>query len=141
MAEAPVARNVEVGSVLANLDVSRAWLVDPVTGRDGPGEIVVRDGILEAVTWLEGDEADGITPDGIIVAPGFIDLHTHLREPGNEDAETIASGLAAAGHGGFTVVCADGRIKVLRVKPADGPKGAAGEFAANAKLTPGTRLS
>jgi methionyl-tRNA formyltransferase len=42
---------------------------------------------------------------------------------------------------GFTVVCADGRIKVLRVKPADGPKGAAGEFAANAKLTPGTRLS
>jgi methionyl-tRNA formyltransferase len=42
---------------------------------------------------------------------------------------------------GFTVVCADGRIKVLRVKPADGPKGAAGEFAAKAKLTPGTRLS
>ena len=42
---------------------------------------------------------------------------------------------------GFTVVCADGRIKVLRVKPADGPKGAAGEFAAKANLTPGTRLS
>ena len=42
---------------------------------------------------------------------------------------------------GFTVVCADGRIEVLRVKPADGPKVAAGEFAANAKLNPGTRLS
>jgi dihydroorotase len=40
------------------------------------------------------------------VAPGFIDLHAHLREPGNEDAETIASGLAAAAHGGFTTVCA-----------------------------------
>ncbi len=42
---------------------------------------------------------------------------------------------------GFTVVCADGRIKVLRVKPADGPKCAAGEFATNAKLNLGTRLS
>ncbi len=40
------------------------------------------------------------------MAPGFIDLHAHLREPGNEDAETIASGLAAAAHGGFTTVCA-----------------------------------
>jgi len=42
---------------------------------------------------------------------------------------------------GFTVVCADGRIKVLRVKPADGPKCAAGEFATNAKLNLGTRLT
>jgi dihydroorotase len=40
------------------------------------------------------------------VAPGFLDLHVHLREPGNEDAETVASGLAAAAHGGFTTVCA-----------------------------------
>ena len=40
------------------------------------------------------------------MAPGFIDLHAHLREPGNEDAETVASGLAAAAHGGFTTVCA-----------------------------------
>ena len=46
------------------------------------------------------------TPDGVVVAPGFIDLHAHLREPGNEDAETVASGLAAAAHGGFTTVCA-----------------------------------
>ena len=58
------------------------------------------------MTWLSGAEADGIGPDGVVVAPGFIDLHAHLREPGNEDAETVASGLAAAGHGGFTTVCA-----------------------------------
>ncbi len=45
-------------------------------------------------------------PRGVVVAPGFIDLHVHLREPGNEDAETVASGLAAAAHGGFTTVCA-----------------------------------
>ena len=89
-----------------DLEISRAWLVDPAAGREGPGEIVVRDGTLEALTWLEGDEADGIDPTGVIVAPGFIDLHTHLREPGNEDAETIATGLAAAAHGGFTTVCA-----------------------------------
>jgi dihydroorotase len=89
-----------------DLEISRAWLVDPVAGQQGPGEIVVRGGVLEAVTWLSGAEADGIGPEGVVVAPGFIDLHVHLREPGNEDAETVASGLAAAGHGGFTTVCA-----------------------------------
>ncbi len=91
---------------MTDLDIGRAWLVDPAAGREGPGEIVVRDGILEAVTWLDGAEADGIDPDGVVVTPGFIDLHAHLREPGNEDAETVASGLAAAAHGGFTTVCA-----------------------------------
>ncbi len=90
---------------MTDLEISRAWLVDPAAGREGPGEIVVRDGILEAVTWLTGGEADDISAEGVVVAPGFIDLHTHLREPGNEDAETVATGLAAAAHGGFTTVC------------------------------------
>ena len=89
-----------------DLEISRAWLVDPSVEREGPGEIVVRGGEVQAVTWLEGEEARGITADGVVVAPGFIDLHTHLREPGNEDAETVATGLAAAAHGGFTTVCA-----------------------------------
>ena len=91
---------------MTDLDLSRVWLVDPAQGREGPGELVVVDGILETVTWLEGAEADGIDPTGVVVAPGFVDLHAHLREPGNEDAETVASGLAAAAHGGFTTVCA-----------------------------------
>ncbi|MBI2777820.1 MAG: dihydroorotase [Chloroflexi bacterium] len=91
---------------LADLEISRAWLVDPASGREGPGEIVVERGILEAVTWLQGAEAEGIDASGVVIAPGFIDLHAHLREPGNEDAETVASGLAAAAHGGFTTVCA-----------------------------------
>lgn len=90
---------------LADIDISRAWLVDPASGREGPGEIVVADGILESVTWLDGVDADGIDALGVVVAPGFIDLHAHFREPGNEDAETIATGLAAAAHGGFTTVC------------------------------------
>ena len=46
------------------------------------------------------------TPSGLVVCPGFIDLHTHLREPGREDKETIATGTRAAAAGGFTAVCA-----------------------------------
>lgn len=94
-----------VGARLADLEITRAWLVDPASGREGPGEIVVTDGILEAVTWLEGREAEGVDASGVIVAPGFLDLHAHFREPGNEDAESVATGLAAAAHGGFTAVC------------------------------------
>jgi dihydroorotase len=94
-----------IGVPLADLEISRAWLVDPATGREGPGEIVVTDGILEAITWLEGAEAEGVDAAGVVIAPGFLDLHAHFREPGNEDAETIATGLAAAAHGGFTAVC------------------------------------
>jgi dihydroorotase len=94
-----------VGARLADLEITRAWLVDPASGREGPGEIVVTDGMLEAVTWLVGAEADGVDASGVIVAPGFIDLHAHFREPGNEDAETISTGLAAAAHGGFSAVC------------------------------------
>jgi dihydroorotase len=100
-----VAAGSTIGTVVADLEISRAWLVDPGSGREGPGEIVVTDGVLEAVTWLDADEADGIDDAGVIVAPGFVDLHVHFREPGNEDAETVATGLAAAAHGGFTTVC------------------------------------
>ena len=90
-----------------DLDISGAWVVDPATGRQGAADIVVRDGLLEAVTWLEPAADAAVASDvGIVVAPGFIDLHAHLREPGNELAETIATGLAAAAHGGFTTVCA-----------------------------------
>lgn len=92
----------EVGSRV-DLDLRDAWLVDPASGREGPGELVIREGILESVVWLHGGAGRG---DGIVVAPGFIDLHAHLREPGGEAAETIDSGLAAAAHGGFTTVCA-----------------------------------
>jgi dihydroorotase len=96
----------EVGRMVAELDLSAVWAVDPASGREGPADLVVRDGRLESLMWLEGSDAEGIDETGVVVAPGFIDLHAHLREPGNEDAETVASGLAAAAHGGFTTVCA-----------------------------------
>ncbi len=104
MAELVGAR--DVGEIVVDLEISRAWLVDPASGREGPGELVVTNGVIEAMTWLEGEDATGVDERGIVVAPGLVDLHAHLREPGGEDAETIASGLAAAAHGGFTTVCA-----------------------------------
>ena len=95
-----------VGRVVAELDLSAVWAVDPGAGREGPADLVIRDGMIQSVTWLEGADAEGIDANGVVVTPGFIDVHAHLREPGHEDAETVASGLAAAAHGGFTTVCA-----------------------------------
>jgi dihydroorotase len=89
-----------------DLEVSGAWPVDPAAGREGPADLVIESGRIATVTWLDGDDAAGIDDQGIVVAPGFLDLHAHLREPGGTAAETIASGLEAAAHGGFTAVCA-----------------------------------
>ncbi|HEX7431795.1 MAG TPA: dihydroorotase [Candidatus Limnocylindrales bacterium] len=94
----------KIGEKVGRFELEKAWLVDPASGREGPGEIVVTDGVLESVVWLEGEEAAGVTDAGVVVAPGFLDLHAHFREPGFEDAETVATGLAAAAHGGYTSV-------------------------------------
>ena len=98
MSEAADVNEVADGLVL------RGWAVDPAAGREGPAELQVREGILERVTWLEGAAAEGLGPDGTLLLPGLVDIHAHFREPGNEDAETVATGQAAAGHGGFTTV-------------------------------------
>ncbi len=94
----------KIGETVERFELEKAWLVDPVSGREGPGEIVVVDGVLESVNWLEGVDADDVTAEGVVVAPGFFDLHAHFREPGFEDAETVATGCAAAAHGGYTAV-------------------------------------
>ena len=133
--------------LVAELDLSSVWAVDPATGREGPADIVVRDGRLETVTWLEGSDADGVDASGVVVAPGFIDLHVHLREPGNEDAETIASGLAAAAHGGFTTVCAmpntdpplDEPGVLARIRGAAAASGSPVELLAYGAVTAGRR--
>ena len=97
------ATGAAVGSLITR--TVRGWAVDPAAAREGAAELEVSDGVLRRVTWLEGAAADGITAGGTLIAPGFVDLHAHFREPGNEDAETVATGLAAAAHGGFTTVC------------------------------------
>jgi dihydroorotase len=80
-------------------------LVDPVSGRDETGDLAIVGGRIAALEALPAN-AVRVAGTGMVAAPGFCDLHTHLREPGGEGAETIASGTRAAAHGGFTTVCA-----------------------------------
>ena len=82
-------------------------LIDPASKFDGTADVLVADGLVQEVgNNLSPAGAEVISIEGGIVAPGFVDLHVHLREPGREDEETIASGSAAAARGGFTAICA-----------------------------------
>jgi dihydroorotase len=82
--------------------------IDPSQFLDGPGDLLVRDGRIEALGQVTAvpEDAERVDVDGLVVAPGFIDLHVHLREPGDEHKETIRSGALAAVAGGFTTVWA-----------------------------------
>jgi dihydroorotase len=82
----------------------RGWAVDPASGRQGAAEVMIHGGIVTRLTWFTGVAAEGFGPGGTLILPGLVDLHAHFREPGNEDAETVATGMAAAAHGGFTTV-------------------------------------
>ncbi|MDQ3689431.1 MAG: dihydroorotase [Chloroflexota bacterium] len=80
-------------------------VIDPHQASDTVRDVAVLDGFLaDPATLPPGTER--LDCAGLIAAPGFCDLHTHLREPGGEDAETIGSGTRAAARGGFTTVCA-----------------------------------
>ncbi|HEX2058234.1 MAG TPA: dihydroorotase [Actinomycetota bacterium] len=80
-------------------------VVDPASGRDEIGDVLIQDGVVSRTGAAPGD-AEVIDVIGLVVAPGFVDLHTHLREPGREDEETVATASAAAAAGGYTAVCA-----------------------------------
>jgi dihydroorotase len=82
-------------------------VVDPSTGLDGPFDILLHGGKIAAI-GAKLDVVPGRTIDvtGLVVVPGLIDMHVHLREPGYEAKETIATGARAAAKGGFTTVCA-----------------------------------
>jgi dihydroorotase len=81
-------------------------IIDPAQDVDITGDILVRDGVIESCgPSASADGATVIRGDGLVATPGFIDIHTHLREPGFEDKETIATGTAAAARGGFTTLC------------------------------------
>ena len=89
---------------MSNLLLKGGRIVDPANGVDTIGDLLVADGVIErAGTGIEAD-AETIECSGMVVAPGFVDMHVHLREPGDEHKETIASGTMAAAAGGFTAV-------------------------------------
>jgi dihydroorotase len=83
-------------------------VIDPSRNSDGIADVLVVDGRIAAVGRNIGlpDGAQVHDATGKVVAPGLIDVHVHLREPGFEDLETIATGAAAAAAGGFSAVCA-----------------------------------
>jgi dihydroorotase len=83
-------------------------VIDPAQQRDETADVLLRDGKVVAVgpSLDAPDDARVLDAAGLVVAPGLIDLHVHLREPGQEHKETIATGARAAAAGGFTAVCA-----------------------------------
>lgn len=87
-----------------------ARLIDPAAGRDEYADVLIQDGMVAAVESAGKGKAAGkvesLDCDGLVVAPGFVDLHTHLRQPGGEDRETVTSGTRAAAVGGYTAVSA-----------------------------------
>lgn len=87
--------------------LSRGRVVDPSRGLDETLDVLLRDGVVvkvdERIAAPRGAEV--VDAEGLVVAPGFVDLHAHFREPGQEHKETIATGSRAAAAGGFTTVC------------------------------------
>ena len=84
-------------------------VIDPAQKLDAECDILLRDGKIAEIApagKIRGSAAQTFDARGLIVAPGFIDLHVHLREPGQSHKETIATGTAAAAAGGFTTICA-----------------------------------
>jgi dihydroorotase len=93
-------------------------VIDPASGRDEVADLLVLDGrIVEGTAPKRGSPVREIDATGLIVAPGLIDMHVHLREPGGTQKETIASGSRAAAVGGFTSIVAMPNTN----PPADGP--------------------
>jgi dihydroorotase len=81
-------------------------LIDPLSGRDEQTDIHIVDGVIQRIgQQLSVPGVQVISVQGKVIAPGFIDMHVHFREPGFEHKETIETGTAAAAAGGFTAVC------------------------------------
>ena len=89
--------------------IRNGYVIDPAQGTNTGKSLFIEDGrVVGLMSHNDNvpENAEVVDATGLIVAPGFIDMHVHLREPGQEYKETIASGAAAAVAGGFTTVCA-----------------------------------
>jgi dihydroorotase len=95
------------------LRISNGRILDPASGADAQLDVLIEGDKISSVgpaaeisqRLAQGGAVETIDARGLIVAPGFIDLHCHLREPGGEASETIETGTRAAARGGFTAVC------------------------------------
>lgn len=86
--------------------LKNARIIDPVTGRDENLDLLLVDGTIDKMgKSLSSTSAETMDLTGKVIAPGFMDMHVHLREPGFEHKETILTGCSAAAAGGFTAVC------------------------------------
>jgi len=88
-----------------SLLIQNGRVVDPSQRLDSKVDLLIEDGAIADVGRKLRSNGDVIDATGLVVVPGFIDLHTHLREPGHEHKETIATGTRAAVAGGYTAVC------------------------------------
>jgi dihydroorotase len=92
--------------------IKNGRVIDPASGTDGVADVLIVGGKIAGVApslsppVLHGESIELFDAGGLVVTPGFIDMHVHLREPGFEHAETIESGARAAAAGGFTSICA-----------------------------------
>src|SRR6185436_11868650 len=89
-----------------NVLITGGRLIDPSQSLDATMDLLIEDGTIARVDKKIKANVKTIDATGLVVTPGFIDLHTHLREPGQEHKETIATGTRAAVAGGYTAVCA-----------------------------------
>ena len=91
---------------MKSLLIKGGRVIDPASKHDAVADVLICDGKVESIgTGLKADGVPVFDATGSIVAPGFIDMHVHLREPGIEHAETIETGAKAAAAGGFTTIC------------------------------------
>jgi dihydroorotase len=95
--------------IMKSLLIQGGRIIDPSQGLDESGSLLITEG---KISWLGRGKAtppqsdyDVLHAQGLIVCPGFVDLHCHLRQPGFEEKETIATGTRAAARGGFTTIC------------------------------------
>jgi dihydroorotase len=103
---------------MPSLLIQSGHVLSPEDGLDGELDILVEDGVIRQIApHLTGPADETLDARGQVVAPGFIDIHVHLREPGGEISETIESGLRAAVAGGFTAVCPMPNTKPIIDRP------------------------
>ena len=91
---------------MSSLLIINGRVIDPSQELDAKLDILIEDGVVTRADKRIKSNVQTIDANGLVVSPGFIDLHTHLREPGQEHKETIATGTRAAVAGGYTAVCA-----------------------------------